>query len=279
MKKFILNADNFGRNSDFNRGVLNGYNNGFIRSASIVANGEAFDTAVNEILPECQQLSVGVHLDITQGKPLSDCKLLIDNTGEFSNSFLSLIKAVNNETILSEIETEFRAQIEKVKSVCKITHIDSVEHVHVIPKIFNLVCKLADEYDIPFIRTFKEELYVMHVLNYLINPALYINLLKYAVICHFNSTDKKILRNFPALKTNNNIIGITYSGMMDKLALEEGLKTLNDEDDILVECFIHPCSYLRNINDMYSKEFKLTQDKILEDTIRRMGYDIVSHKY
>ena len=277
MKKFILNADNFGKNSDYNRGVLNGYNNGFVTSASIVANGEAFDTAINEILPECQQLSVGVHLDITQGKPLTDANLLIDNTGGFSSTFLSLIKAVNNDALLREIEAEFRAQIEKVQTVCKITHIDSVEHIHVIPKLFNLVCKLADEYSIPYVRTYKEELYFVRGLKYLINPHFYINLLKFIVISHYDSLDKVILKSYPNLRTNNNIIGITYSKIFDKLTLEEGLKTLDDEDDILVECFIHPCSYLRNINDMYSSEFKLTQDKILEDTIRRLGYDIVSH--
>jgi len=277
VKKFILNADNFGKNSDYNRGVLNGYNNGFVTSASIVANGEAFDTAINEILPECQQLSVGVHLDITQGKPLTDANLLIDNTGEFSSTFLSLIKAVNNDALLREIEAEFRAQIEKVQTVCKITHIDSVEHIHVIPKLFNLVCKLADEYSIPYVRTYKEELYFVRGLKYLINPHFYINLLKFIVISHYDSLDKVILKSYPNLRTNNNIIGITYSKIFDKLTLEEGLKTLDDEDDILVECFIHPCSYLRNINDMYSSEFKLTQDKILEDTIRRLGYDIVSH--
>jgi predicted glycoside hydrolase/deacetylase ChbG (UPF0249 family) len=277
VKKFILNADNFGKNSDYNRGVLNGYNNGFVTSASIVANGEAFDTAINEILPECQQLSVGVHLDITQGKPLTDANLLIDNTGGFSSTFLSLIKAVNNDALLREIEAEFRAQIEKVQTVCKITHIDSVEHIHVIPKLFNLVCKLADEYSIPYVRTYKEELYFVRGLKYLINPHFYINLLKFIVISHYDSLDKVILKSYPNLRTNNNIIGITYSKIFDKLTLEEGLKTLDDEDDILVECFIHPCSYLRNINDMYSSEFKLTQDKILEDTIRRLGYDIVSH--
>jgi hypothetical protein len=65
---------------------------------------------------------------------------------------------------------------------------------------------------------------------------------------------------------------------MDSKAVEYGLKTLNDEDNILVECIINPCSYLRNINDGHSTEFKMTQDKILEDTICRMGYDITNHK-
>ncbi len=278
MKKFILNADDFGKTADYNRGVLNGYNNGFLKSASIVANGEAFDTAVNEILPECQHLSIGVHLNITNGKPLTDANLLIDNTQEFSNTYISLLKAVKNPEILNQIEIEFRAQIEKIASVCKIIHIDSVEHIHSIPQIFDLVCKLADEYKISYIRTFNEELYLTFGMKYFFNPRLYINFFKYALIRYFNKKNKNTLKHYNTLKTNDNIIGITYSGILDKITLEQGLKVLNDEDNIIVECFIHPCSYLRNINDMYSAEFKLTQDKILEDTIRRMGYDIINYK-
>ena len=66
--------------------------------------------------------------------------------------------------------------------------------------------------------------------------------------------------------------------MMSNKTLEAGLKTLSDEDDFVAEAIIHPSSYLRNINNSHSKEFKLTQDKLLEDTIYRMGYEITSHK-
>ena len=45
-KQFILNADDFGMSHDFNRAVLDGYNYGFLTSASICANGTAFDSAV-----------------------------------------------------------------------------------------------------------------------------------------------------------------------------------------------------------------------------------------
>ena len=52
-KKFILNADDFGMSKAFNRAVLEGYHNGFLTSASLCANGKAFNAAVNEIIPEC----------------------------------------------------------------------------------------------------------------------------------------------------------------------------------------------------------------------------------
>ena len=75
-KKFILNADDFGMSKAHNRAVLDGYNNGFLSSASICANGPSFESAVNEILPECQNLSLGVHLNIIEGKSLTHCPLL-----------------------------------------------------------------------------------------------------------------------------------------------------------------------------------------------------------
>ena len=48
-KKFILNADDFGLSKDLNRAVLEGYQAGLLKSASLVANGEAFDEAIGII--------------------------------------------------------------------------------------------------------------------------------------------------------------------------------------------------------------------------------------
>ena len=71
VKKFILNADDFGMTKDYNRAVMYAYSRGFLKSASLCANGEAFDNAVNEVLPECPRLGVGVHLNIIEGKALT----------------------------------------------------------------------------------------------------------------------------------------------------------------------------------------------------------------
>jgi len=61
-KKFILNADDFGMSEAFNRAVLEGYSSGILKSASLVANGDAFNEAWKNVIPSCPNLGVGVHL-------------------------------------------------------------------------------------------------------------------------------------------------------------------------------------------------------------------------
>ena len=277
MKKFILNADNFGKSKDHNRAVLNGYNNGFIKSASLIANGEAYDIALNEILPECQMLSVGVHLNLTEGKSLLKHVLITDDNANFNKTFKQFVKLAKKRDYQKEIENEFRAQIEKIQRSVKVDHIDSSNHIHAIPEIFNIVCKLATEYNIPYIRSHYEEIYIVPKPAYILNYNYIKNINNIILLNHFTNQNRKTLKMYN-LKTNTYLVGVGYSGVMDKNTLYYGLKTVSDEDNIIVEASINPCSYLRNINDSHSREFKLTQDKILEDKIKRMGYDITNHK-
>ena len=85
MKKFILNADDFGMSDSYNQAVLEGYSFGLLKSASLCANGEAFDNAINNIIPNCPNLSVGVHLNIIKGKSLTNAPLLTDKNNIFNN--------------------------------------------------------------------------------------------------------------------------------------------------------------------------------------------------
>ncbi len=277
MKKFILNSDSFGVSKDFNRAVLNGYNNGFLKSASLTANGDAFEAAVNEILPECQKISVGVHLNLTRGKALTPSVLLSDECKNFKLNFFSIWYNSSKKEFLYDVEKEFRAQIEKVAAVVKPTHLDSLSYIHCIPEIFKLTCKLAKEYNIPFVRTYFEEFYIVPDLKSNLNIRYPFNIGKIILLNCLTLYNRKLIQEY-GLKTNDYVIGVTYSGMMSNKTLEAGLKTLSDEDEFTVEAFINPASYLRNINDAHSKEFKFTQDKLLEDTVYRMGYEIVSHK-
>ena len=61
-KNFIMNADCFGMSSSDNKAVLEGYVNGFLTSASLCTNFEYFEDAINNVLPDCQNLSVGIQL-------------------------------------------------------------------------------------------------------------------------------------------------------------------------------------------------------------------------
>ncbi|MBP3924851.1 ChbG/HpnK family deacetylase [bacterium] len=274
-KKFILNADGFGMSKARNKAILTGYNLGFLSSASICANGKAFNAAVNEVLPECSKLGVGVHLNIVKGKALTKNKTLTNKKNRFNNNFLSLwIKSYNSE-FLKEVEKEFRAQIEMVQRYTKIDHINSYAHVHSIPNIFKIVLKLAQEYEIPFIRTEYEELYFAPVGIKHFTLTYPINLLKLSVLNLFAKKNKHFMAS-SSVVTNDYLIGIGYAGILDSECIESGLGAL--EDDCIAEAVIYPCLYTNNKKDRYYREFSISRNKTLEDSIKRMGFEITNYK-
>ncbi len=95
-KNFILNADDFGLTQNHNQAVLEGYINGFLTSASLCANGEAYENAVHDILPDCSNLGIAAHLNIMEGKALTDCNLLTDINGNFIGSYWLLTEKTKN---------------------------------------------------------------------------------------------------------------------------------------------------------------------------------------
>lgn len=274
-KKFIFNADDFGMSKAFNRGVLDGYNNGFLTSASICANGKAFNAAVNEILPECPNLGIGVHLNIIEGRSLTKAPLLTNKRGKFNSGFIQLLLKSNNHEFLQQVEYEFRTQIETVMNYTKIDHIDSHVHTHAIPNLFKITAKLAKEYNIPQVRTQFEEMYFVPSVKKHINLKYPVNIIKILLLNYFTTGNKKILKDM-GLSTNDYLIGVGYTGMMDDQTIEYGLKAI--EGSAVAEALIHPCCYTRPTNNQHFTEFKTTQNKDLEDRIKRLGFEITNYK-
>ena len=281
-KKFVLNADDFGMSSSFNIAVLEGYKFGLLKSTSLVANGEAFEEAVKKIIPECPELGIGVHLNIIEGKSLvSDERELTDANQNFNNSYLNLIlKAYhpNNKAFLQELENEFRAQIEKCINSVKeagstITHIDSHVHTHAIPPIFELVCKLAKEYGINQVRTQYEKFYIVPDVLIHLNTKYPVNLIKIALLIFFTLQNRSKIRQYE-LKTNDYLIGVGYTSMMNNLTIAYGLSSLKDKSDITAEALIHPCRYEDGTINNHFTEYRITQSQKLKEKIERLGFTI-----
>ena len=275
-KKFILNADDFGMSQDFNRAVLFGCNDGFLKSTSICANGPAFESAINEILPECQNLGLGIHLNIMEGRALSNFPDITDNLGNFNCGYSGLIRKSKDKEFLNRLEKEFRAQIEKVVNIAQVDHIDSHVHTYAIPPIFKLTCKLAKEYGIPYIRTQHEEFYTVPELKKHLNFKYPLNIVKILLLNNFTKQNKKTALEY-GIKTNDYLLGVGYTRMMDSQTVECGLNAL-DGREFIAEALIHPCKYLSNKKDSHSVEFGITQDKILQNNIYKAGFEITNYK-
>ena len=263
----------------FNRAVLEGYAEGLLKSASLTANGEAFDEAVEQIIPQCPDLGVGIHLNIIEGQSLcSDLKTLTDENCNFNLSYIKLlIKSYNpKETeFLSEVEREFRRQIEKVMSKTPVTHIDSHVHVHSIPKIFDLVCRLAKEYGIKQVRTQFERPYLIPDLYKHLNKVFFVNLIKVMLLDTFTVFNEATIYKY-GLNTNDYLIGVTYTSMMDALSVAYGVMAIN-MDKVIVEALIHPCRYKDGTIDNHFTEYLITKNKKLKDKIEKLGYEITNY--
>ena len=274
-RKFILNADDFGMSKAYNKAVFEAYNFGMLKSASLCANGEAFDEAINEIIPKCQNLSTGVHLNIIEGKSLTNAPLLTDENENFNNGYISMIIKSFNKDFMQEVEAEFRAQIEKIQKKTKIDHIDSHVHTHAIPNIFKLTVKLAKEYGVPYVRTQFEKPYFVPDKQKYFNLKYPVNILKIILLNSFTVINKIYLCN-KELRTNDYLIGVGYTGMMDEMTVEYGLKALNS-DDFVAEALIHPCDYDESVQDSHYTEFLITQNEGLKNKISEMDIELISH--
>lgn len=257
-KKVIITADDFGLSEEKNSAILEGLNraqNGALSGTCICVNGEFF------ALPP--QGELGVHLNIIEGKSLTQHKLLTRN-GVFHHSWVSLFLNSYNKEFLNEVEKEFRAQIECMlnttdKAGIEVKHINSHVHTHAIPNIFEITARLAAEYKIPNIRTQAEKLYFSHS-----RTPKPINLVKVAILNYFTIINRRMVKKYN-LQTNDYVLGVGYTGEMDENTVLDGLGALSDFKNITVKVIIHP--------SLNNQEHALCANSELLEKIKNLGYD------
>ena len=152
-----MNADDFGLHEEINKGIIKGYQEGFITSTSLMCSAPAFEDAV-VLAQENPGLGIGIHLTLVGSVPsvLPKEKIssLVDNKGLFPENYVAFAKMFyTGQVKMVQLELELRAQIEKALATgLNITHMDSHQHTHVLPGMTGLVVKLCNEYKIKNIR-------------------------------------------------------------------------------------------------------------------------------
>lgn len=155
-KSILLNADDFGRHPAINQAVARAVRGGILRSASLMAGEPAFEEAV-ELARSLPNLEIGIHLTLVDGKPLlprEDVPSLIGADGRFYPSHREFVRAYLSGRIhLEEVRLELSAQFQRImQEKLRVTHVDSHQHVHILPGIFPIVLKLAQSYRIRSVR-------------------------------------------------------------------------------------------------------------------------------
>lgn len=161
MKKLIVNADDFGLTAGVNRAIIEAHTRGMVTSATLMANMPAFAAAA-ALAREHPSLGVGLHFNITQGRPVADpsrVSSLLDERGEFPESGAAFARRlIAGRLRIEEVVIELRAQIEKALDAgLRLTHVDSHKHTHAIPQVYEAIITVIREYGVNAARLPREE--------------------------------------------------------------------------------------------------------------------------
>lgn len=196
--------------------------------------------------------------------------LLYDKDGKYNNGYLQLILKSFDKDFLNEVEEDFRLQIETVLSKTPVDHIDSHVHVHAIPNIFKIVCKLAREYGIKHIRTqFEYPYFVPDVKKYL-TVKYPVNWIKLLLLNSFTIINKKYLETIEGVTTNKNFVGVNYTGYMDKNTLLCALPFVSEKTEAVLHPSINP------VQPFHYKEYQSLIEREVIEKLQKSEIDLIN---
>ena len=144
--KIVFNADDFGLSEGVNNGIIAAYQNGVVKSTTLMANGLAFDHAV-ALAHANPGLSVGIHLVATYGHSFVSVNTnLVDANNRFKRDQFESALFTNTEDLFDE----WCAQIDFVSKHISITHFDSHHHTHMHPSLKDVVARIHQKYGLPY---------------------------------------------------------------------------------------------------------------------------------
>ena len=150
----IVNADDYGCFRCVSKGILKAATHGIVTATGVFANATHF-TEHAAWLRDCDGLDVGVHLNLTDGVPLTSelRHRLARWSGHFPGKF-SMAGAILSGAVKTEdVRHEWRAQIVRcLDSGLRVSFLNSHEHMHMLPALFPVASELAKDYGIAHLR-------------------------------------------------------------------------------------------------------------------------------
>ena len=107
-RRLIVNADDFGLTPGVNAGILGAHRHGIVSSTTVLTTAAIDAESVSALRDS--DLGVGIHLNLTLGRPLSRARSLVDADGRFVRDARHAAARADAK----DVEREVRAQIEKL---------------------------------------------------------------------------------------------------------------------------------------------------------------------
>jgi chitin disaccharide deacetylase len=152
VRRLIINADDFGLTAGVNRAIKEAHESGIVTSATLMANAQAFNDAVETArVVGPYGFSVGCHVVLLDGVPLlpPDRVPTLLGSGNGSHYFREslndfVIASFRNKLNSEEIESEAAAQIQRIQAAgVQPSHFDTHKHAHMFPAVLRPLLRAA----------------------------------------------------------------------------------------------------------------------------------------
>lgn len=219
--KLIINADDYGLSKSISDGIILGIREGYITSTSIMANMTWTEYAIQKAL-EYNIDCIGLHINLTVGKPILKNDNLINNNGYF---YYNKEQIENPKLTYQDAYNEIMAQVNAISNYSdgklKIDHLDTHHHLMDNPNIKQAIVDIAQKLNLP-IRKFN------NVQNIKCPDFLYRNFT-------INNVSIDSIKQLIEKYKNDNVVVelMTHPGLMDEYT-KTVTSYLNREKELLV---------------------------------------------
>ena len=233
MKQLIVNADDLGLTPGVNRGILRAFQDGIVTSASLLVTGSAFEEAV-ALARQNPELDVGLHLTLVEERAVLGREILptlVDETGRFPHTSGEFFRrTVLGGISWDEVEREIAAQIARFqKTGLRLSHLDSHQHLHMFPPVFQIVRRLTRRIDNVWIRNSAGP--------WRKSPGILMGRWVKQLGLNLTCLSARGLHGPPLPQMPDGMFGFDVSGCLTRSALEQILRKIPDG---LYELICHP---------------------------------------
>jgi len=156
MPQLIVNADDLGRSTGVNHGILEAHQKGIVTSTSAMVNYPDAGHGIALLLGQAPFMGIGLHLTLTSGRPVRDPEevpTLVDEDGRFLPPTKLAPAAMRWGA--EDVEQELRAQFARFQALAGRLpdHLDSHHGAtYMFPAALRVMLALAREHNLPIRR-------------------------------------------------------------------------------------------------------------------------------
>jgi hopanoid biosynthesis associated protein HpnK len=230
LRRLIINADDFGFTRGVNRAIVETHTRGIVTSSTLMANGRAFSEAA-QLAKASPGLSVGCHVVLIDGEPVLDGSTIstITDSHRFRDGLKTFaMRALTGRMNAGEIETEAKAQIQKVQSAgIAVSHVDTHKHTHIFPQILRPLLRAARDCGVRALRNPFGPRFPLRSSQLLTRPNLWMRFAEVRVLRRFAGQFRRTVDR-EGFVTPDGTLGIEVTGTLDENLFHAIARSLPD---------------------------------------------------